>query len=326
MSTTVSTESLSPGERAEFWHEAVSQAFIPLEVRLLEREPSSGILSSDQLGVVQISGVAAGPQVVTRSRRTIEAGGEGWVALTMQHQGHARISQDGREIICGPGELALCDSSRPFTKEFPTAFGFTAFRLPRHVLHVRDQELRAATASPFESTSGCVELVTTYLRTLASGAAKLDPCTGSRLADTAVDLLALLIQERSGTLDPTAPETAPAMLARIKDYAMCHLGDPSLSPERIATAHHVSVRYLHKLFQGEETTMAHWIQRRRLEMCAHDLSRRAFAAPTVSSVARRWGFVSPTHFSRVFRAAYGVTPREWRARAGGADHPLSPAR
>ncbi|MFJ9520782.1 AraC family transcriptional regulator [Kitasatospora sp. NPDC101801] len=30
-------------------------------------------------------------------------------------------------------------------------------------------------------------------------------------------------------------------------------------------------------------------------------------------VARRWGFVNPAHFSRVFRAAYGVSPREWRA-------------
>lgn len=105
------------------------------------------------------------------------------------------------------------------------------------------------------------------------------------------------------------------MLARIKDYAIHHLGDPSLSPEQIATAHHVSVRYLHKLFQSEETTVARWIQRRRLEMCARDLSRRAAASPTVSCVARRWGFVSPAHFSRVFRAAYGATPREWRARA-----------
>ncbi|MFD0345839.1 AraC family transcriptional regulator [Kitasatospora aburaviensis] len=25
------------------------------------------------------------------------------------------------------------------------------------------------------------------------------------------------------------------------------------------------------------------------------------------------GFVNPAHFSRAFRAAYGVSPREWRA-------------
>ncbi|MFF2198440.1 AraC family transcriptional regulator, partial [Streptomyces sp. NPDC058157] len=32
-------------------------------------------------------------------------------------------------------------------------------------------------------------------------------------------------------------------------------------------------------------------------------------------VAQRWGFVSPSHFSRAFRAAYGMTPREWQAAA-----------
>ncbi|MEU1540899.1 AraC family transcriptional regulator [Actinacidiphila glaucinigra] len=30
---------------------------------------------------------------------------------------------------------------------------------------------------------------------------------------------------------------------------------------------------------------------------------------------RRWGFVSPAHFSRSFRAAYGLSPGEWRRTA-----------
>ncbi|GAB2712091.1 AraC-like ligand-binding domain-containing protein [Kitasatospora kifunensis] len=317
MPTTVSTESLSPAERADFWHETVSRAFMPLQVELLERNPSVGVISSEQLGSVQISRVAAGPQSVSRNRRTIAMGGEGWVAVAMQHRGCARVSQDGRQITLGPGEFVVSESGRPFTKEFPDAFEFTAFRLPRAALHVHDADLKAATATVFAPGSGSADVVAAYLRQLASQAAQLDPYTGSRLADTAIDLLALLIQERSGTLTPAAPESAPAMLARIKDYALRHLGDPSLSPEQIAGAHHISVRYLHKLFQSEETTVARWIQRRRLEMCARDLSRRASASPTVSSVARRWGFVSPAHFSRVFRSAYGATPREWRARANG---------
>ncbi|WSV42983.1 AraC family transcriptional regulator [Streptomyces sp. NBC_01077] len=29
-------------------------------------------------------------------------------------------------------------------------------------------------------------------------------------------------------------------------------------------------------------------------------------------MAARCGFTSPSHFTRRFRAAYGVTPREWR--------------
>ncbi|WP_457030599.1 helix-turn-helix domain-containing protein [Kitasatospora sp. P5_F3] len=275
--------------------------------------------SSDHLGAVRISRVSAGARTAGPSRRTVAIGGEGWVALAMQHQGSATVARDGRESTLNPGEFVLSEAGRPLTMEFPTAFDFTAFHLPRSALPVHDEALRASTTTVFAPGSGSVGLVATYLRELAREAGSLDPRTAGRLADTAIDLLTLLIQEHSGALDAAAPRTAPPVLARVKDYMMCHLGEPSLSPERIAAAHHVSVRYLHKLFQDEETTVARWIQRRRLEMCAHDLSRRASTAPTVSSVARRWGFVSPAHFSRVFRAVHGVTPREWRARAAGAE-------
>ncbi|WP_327276448.1 AraC family transcriptional regulator [Streptomyces sp. NBC_01224] len=30
---------------------------------------------------------------------------------------------------------------------------------------------------------------------------------------------------------------------------------------------------------------------------------------TVDAVAHRWGFSSPSHFSRTFRGAYGMSPR-----------------
>lgn len=47
----------------------------------------------------------------------------------------------------------------------------------------------------------------------------------------------------------------------------------------MAAAQYISVRYLHKLFEAEETTVAEWIRSRRL-----------------------------------FRAAYGVPPAEYRLR------------
>ncbi|MFI5529440.1 helix-turn-helix domain-containing protein [Kitasatospora sp. NPDC051853] len=311
MPTTYSTAPLPPAERADFWHNAVTRTFIPLEVRLLEPIPSAGLLSSDRFGPVQITRATAGPQVASRTRRTIAAGGEGWVTVTLHHRGRGRLTQDGKEAVIGPGEFTVWDSSRPFTKEFPDHFDFTAYHLPRTALHVHEDDLRGAVATPFTAGSGSAGLVSAYLRRLARDASNLDPYAGGRLADTAVDLLALLVQERSGSLRPAAPESARAMVARIKDYVIRNLGDPDLSPERIAAAHHMSVRYLHRLFQDEETTVARWIQRRRLEMCARELARRPGAA-TVSSVAQRWGFVSPAHFSRVFRSAYGVPPREWR--------------
>ncbi|MFF7653109.1 helix-turn-helix transcriptional regulator [Streptomyces sp. NPDC007983] len=73
------------------------------------------------------------------------------------------------------------------------------------------------------------------------------------------------------------------------------------------------MRYLHKLFQEQRTTVGRWIRQRRLEECRKELARGGRSSRTVAAVAQHWGFISPAHFSRVFRAAYGMSPREWQA-------------
>jgi len=105
-----------------------------------------------------------------------------------------------------------------------------------------------------------------------------------------------------------------------------HLADPDVTPEVIARAHHISVRYLHRLFEAEDITVSRWIQRRRLQECRRELARREVAGRTIAAVARRWGFTSAAHFSRVFRATYGMSPVEWRDSAARAPRtPPSPS-
>ena len=59
--------------------------------------------------------------------------------------------------------------------------------------------------------------------------------------------------------------------------------------------------------------MSTWIRTRRLEQCRRDLHDPAFADRPVSAVAAQWGFVDAAHFSRVFKAAFGVSPSEFRS-------------
>ncbi|MFI5793105.1 helix-turn-helix domain-containing protein [Streptomyces sp. NPDC051677] len=313
MSVVVSTVPFAPSERADYWHSLISNTFIPLDVTLHEREPSVGTISSERLGPLQISVVGAGPQTVSRHRRLIAKGGEDYLTITLQQRGTARLTQDGRDVLVNPGTFTCCDTGRPFTREHPDDFRFTWFGVPKKELGMSDTDLRTITGTLFSGSSGTSGLVAGYLARLADQAAGFDLYTGRRLAMTAVDLLTVLVRERQDRLDPHASETARGMLARVKAYILRHLADPELSPERIAGAHHISVRYLHHLFRSEGITVGRWIHRERLERCRRDLSRPTGAAPAVSAVAQRWGFVSASHFSRVFRTAYGMSPREWQA-------------
>jgi AraC-like DNA-binding protein len=98
---------------------------------------------------------------------------------------------------------------------------------------------------------------------------------------------------------------------RIVAFIQQNLADPGLSPERIAREQHISVRQLYKLWTHNELSLSEWIMSERLEG-----ARRALATPappsTIGTIARRWGFADSTHFSRRFRRAYGLSPREWR--------------
>ena len=96
-----------------------------------------------------------------------------------------------------------------------------------------------------------------------------------------------------------------------------HLGDPRLSPGSIAAAHYISVRYLPKLFESEQTTVAGWIRQRRLEACRRDLRDPALSDQPVSLIAARRGLPSAAHFSRAFRRAYDISPAEYRRLALG---------
>ncbi|MEU3568914.1 helix-turn-helix domain-containing protein [Kitasatospora sp. NPDC036755] len=318
MSASLSTAPLSPSDRAQSWSEAVAHAFVPMAVDFLEELPSPGSIEGHRLGPVRISRVQAGPQMVTRGRRLI-ADGDGdspSLILSLQERGTALKEQDGREALLRPGDFSFTDTSRVYRKKIEEDFAFTSFVFPRAELDVSDRDLRALTATSFSGGGGSAALVATYLSRMAHEAPGLDEAVGRRAAATALDLLALFIDDHGGHARPQGSRTA-ASLERVKDHILRNLRDPGLSPSTIAEATFMSVRFLHKLFQQEGVTVGGWIRTQRLERCSRDLLRPMAGELGVAGIARRWGFANSSHFTRAFRAAYGMTPKDWQV---GADH------
>ncbi|MFF4379991.1 helix-turn-helix domain-containing protein [Kitasatospora sp. NPDC001547] len=311
MSASLSTAQLSASDRAESWHDAVSHAFVPMAVSLLEEVPSPGEIVGHQLGPVRISRVQAGPQVVTRNRRLITDGDSPSLIVSLQERGTAIKEQDGREALVRPGEFSITDTSRVFRKTLEDDFAFTSFHFPRTELDVPEKDLRELTATVFSGAEGSAALLGTYLSRMAREAPGLDEAVGRRAAATALDLLALLVDDRRGRARTRGSRTA-ASLERVKDHILRHLRDPDLSPSGIAEANFMSVRLLHKLFQQEGVTVGGWIRTQRLERCSRDLLRPLAEELGVAGIARRWGFANSSHFSRAFRDAYGMTPRDWQ--------------
>ncbi|GAA5764941.1 hypothetical protein Aros01_01422 [Streptosporangium roseum] len=55
-----------------------------------------------------------------------------------------------------------------------------------------------------------------------------------------------------------------------------------------------------------------WIRQRRPENCRADLADPRLRAHSIQDIAARWEFTHATDFSRSFRRAYGMSPKDHR--------------
>jgi len=103
-----------------------------------------------------------------------------------------------------------------------------------------------------------------------------------------------------------------ARLAAIKADIERHITDGSLSVAALAARHHISERYLHKLFEDEELTYSRFVLDRRLALAYRKLRQPRSGGRTISSIAHDAGFGDLSYFNRTFRRRYGITPSDAR--------------
>ncbi|MGW9435957.1 AraC-like ligand-binding domain-containing protein [Streptomyces sp. NPDC055607] len=322
MSPVLTTASVPDRDKVAYWNDAVSRTLVPVTVTPRGDGPFEGRITADRLGHLRVSTVEADAGRTSRTPALI-AGSSGAsgspVAVGVQVSGTAVFAQDGRRTELGAGDLVVYDTARPYSFDHPRRFALHVFQFPRHALGVSDHDLRQVTGRAVGTGDGFGATLFPFLVDLASSPADgHPPAVANWLAGHVVDLFATLITERARP-EETDADARSRLMMRVLDHINRNLGDPDLSPERIAREHRISVRYLHRLFEGEGTTVGRLVKQRRLEECGRELARPGGTAPTVAAVAQRWGFVSPAHFSRAFRAAYGVSPREWRGRHAAGD-------
>ncbi|GAB92282.1 helix-turn-helix domain-containing protein [Gordonia rhizosphera] len=296
----------------DVWRDAISDTFVPLDAIPTSGRIGAfrGTLSSTGVGELQLSEVAGQHVHVRRSTSTIRRADPGVIKVGVQVRGGSTVRQRDRDAVLGPGDIAVYDTSERYELAFDDTFAMLVAVIPRASLRVSDTELHDGTARRISSTTGVGALLAPMLSTLRDQAvAAADGCATPLVADAVADLVSAALRA-SAPDDPLgAGET---VLLSARSYIESHLGDPTLSPASVSARHHVSVRYLQKLFAHDGHTVAGFIRHRRLERCRRDLADPAQQHRSVGSICTANGLVDAAHFSRIFKNAYGVTPRQYR--------------
>lgn len=308
-------------ERIDRYRDAMVNQSMPILVRSLGEGGFAFSHEMLDLGVVAVSRAhhrIEGAADFVRTPRLIRQADPEAYRLMINLRGRNVMSADGRETVLGPGDVALFDSSRPFSVVRTAGDGphheFAMVTVPRVQLAVPHAAVRELTAARLRSAPA--RLISGFLSGFANEVWDYRRADAARLATTVVDLTATLITAEAGDARPLPPPTARHVLVeRAQQHILRSLHDRSLGPGTIAAALHVSTRTLHAAFQDHQLTVGSWIRARRLERCRRDLLDPALAGRPAHAIGAHWGFPSPAHFSRVFEAAYGMTPQDLRRSA-----------
>jgi AraC-like DNA-binding protein len=241
-----------------------------------------------------------------RDARCARADDEELWQIDLMTRGRARVEQSRGTADLGPADLVLIDPARPvrFTS---TASTHVTMLVPRREMRLRPGDAARLAGVRIKGDRGPGALVSSLARDMARSLAGFRASEACRSAAAVIELISVALEAQLGDAHPGPDE---ALRDRILGHIEARLSDRDLAPAKIAAAHHISVRRLHKLFKDQPLTVAALIRQRRLERCRADLAR---SDRTVAAVAARWGFADPAHFSRLFKATYGYNAAALKA-------------
>ncbi|MEV4684623.1 helix-turn-helix domain-containing protein [Streptomyces kurssanovii] len=322
MSPVLDTAFIPPRDREEVIRHAVWESVVAVDI---DHRPAAEDISVriglGTVGPLRICSARATAVTVRRTERLARQDEEPAVFLGLQVTGTSLVAQNGRQCVLRPGEFAVYESIAPYTLLFDEGVDHHFIRFPRAALALPDRLLRDTTTITLGSDNPVARLASTYFSQLAVSDELYEGTHADAVAEPSIELLRAVLMSQHGNSGLAREPLEATLGLRITHYIRAHLADPDLSAARIAAAHGISVRHLYAVLSRSGISLGDWIRARRLAECRRELAGPNGRLRTVAAIGRSWGFVDATHFSKVFKQAYGIPPRAWRDQ----NHPRSSA-
>ncbi|MBA2807601.1 helix-turn-helix domain-containing protein [Streptomyces sp. KM273126] len=310
------TWDLPQADRFDAWCAQAALTHAPVEMTSAYRANYRGMQHVLQFSELTVYTTQWQPAALSRTRTLIHRSDPERYHLSLIKRGTVVATIDGREAVYGPHGLRTHLTYRPLEMNLGadgTGVEGVSVEIPRTALPLSPAQVERVIGRPMTAAEGTGALLAAFLNTLTAQPGSCTAADAARLEPVLVDLLALLFAHELDTAQSLPPETHHrTLLLRVRAFIRQHLQDPDLTPATIAAAHHISLSHLHRLFKPAPPTVAAYIRHQRLERIRQELSDPARRAWPIHRIAAHWGFAHHAAFTRAFRSAYGITPREYR--------------
>jgi len=236
--------------------------------------------------------------------------------IMQQLSGQMRVSCDEHLGLMRSNDLMLLDNTSAY--EFLSARSSESMLIPFRYDFVDQPKLVLASCGQrIDGSSGIGQVLSSTLSALMKQ--RTPACRIDREAMTdAVRILLTRVVERVPSLPP--PGDCSSQLARAETFALAELANPALGPGAVADFIGISRRQLYRLFADHDTTPAAWIWTLRIREAKARLISASWAGQSLTQIAFDLGFNDMAHFSRLYRAHFGASPREHRRINRGTDN------
>jgi AraC-like DNA-binding protein len=295
---------------------ALTQGGLALDVLSNAAAPLNVEIGFRHTACARVLGVSGDPVRVARGSRQVSRDDGGFLGVLLQRMGPTLWSRRGQQKLVAPGEIIVWHGKQSLDFRMPERFRKLCLIVPieRFEGVLPDSELHVG--AHFEAGTNLAKLLGACLKTLADNVLTSDEEPVDAAMEVTLDMLGAALTKNKESPDKN-PRTS--LFERIRAFIERRLDDPDLSPSTIAQTHNISVRYLHLLFSERGLTVGGWIRWRRLAQCRVALTD-ARRDRTITEIAMQWGFSDAAHFSRSFKAAFGISPNAFRrARTSALD-------
>jgi AraC family transcriptional regulator, positive regulator of tynA and feaB len=314
MLTLITTDSYMPSERLPIWRSFLSRVCGNFDVEQIGRDDFSGAIATATLGGLSYKTICGTDSRIVRSRREAWRYGLGNFYFIVQLDGITELRQCGGEAILHPGEAALIDGNQASEFVFLKGCRELVLHIPSSLLDAYCRGRPARVATKIQS-SGYAKALVSLLLTAADQIDYFDGNSSRLIADQILNGVAHLVcREKADETEP-GRRFSSYTLENVKQLIARSLADPELTITRVASLAGMSSRKLQRLFQASGVTYGEWLRCERLRHCYFELVSSRDQNVSITDLAFRWGFSDVSHFSRAFRAQFGVCARDVRARS-----------
>jgi len=304
-----------PEWRSRHWHEAIASAYFPLDLEFREPDRFTGELKIWQLGDVSLSRLTSEALRYQRLSHHYLNEQEEHFLITVPTKSEIFFSQCGKDVRCNPGGFIIERSHEPYEFSHAEAADLWVLKIEAKALAHQIRSPDRFCSMEFDATNGAGGLFSDMLHLVPRRFPTMSEESRSVLGRQLSDMLILSLKSDERTLTSGASTVRAAHLTRPESFVRKKLDRFDLDPEMVARGCEISTRYLHELMRDTNQTLGQWIREQRLEACRETL-KDSNNRQTVAEIAYRWGFGDHAQFSRAFKAHFGLSPKEFRDRAG----------